>query len=101
MQEAHETGAPVMRPLFYEFPADKQAWLTEDCYMFGPDMLVAPVMEPGVTERSVYLPKGATWKDAYTGKVYEGGQTVTVPAPIDVIPVLLRDGAHWPIYTEE
>ena len=100
MQEAHETGAPVMRPLFYEFPQDRQAWLTEDCYMFGPDMLVAPVMEPGVTERSVYLPKGATWKDAYTGQVYEGGQTVTVPAPIDVIPVLFRDGAEWPIYTE-
>ena len=68
--------------------------------MFGPDMLVAPVMEAGVTERSIYLPKGATWKDAYTGVVYEGGQTVTVPAPIDVIPVLLRDGVDWPIYTE-
>ncbi len=100
MKDAHETGAPVMRPLFYDFPQDKQAWQTEDCYMFGPDLLVAPVMEPGVTERSVYLPAGATWKDAYTGKVYEGGQTVTVPAPIDVIPVMLRDGADYPIYTE-
>ena len=100
MQEAHETGAPVMRPLFYEFPQDKQAWQTEDCYMFGPDMLVAPVMEAGVTERSIYLPEGATWTDAYTGKVYEGGQTVTVPAPIDVIPVMLRDGKDYPIYHE-
>ena len=100
MQDAHETGAPVMRPLFYDFPADKQAWQTEDCYMFGPDMLVTPVMEPGVTERSIYLPVGSTWKDAYTGKVYEGGQTVTVPAPIDVIPVMLRDGKDYPIYTE-
>ena len=68
--------------------------------MFGPDMLVAPVMEAGVTERSIYLPEGATWKDAYTGKVYEGGQTVTVPAPIDVIPVMLRDGKDYPIYHE-
>ena len=100
MKDAHETGAPIMRPLFYDFPEDKQAWQVEDCYMFGPDMLVAPVMEAGVTERSIYLPIGSTWKDAYTGKVYEGGQTVTVPAPIDVIPVMLRDGADYPIYTE-
>ena len=100
MREAHETGAPVMRPLFYEFPKDKAAWQVEDCYMFGPDMLVAPVMEPGVTQRRIYLPAGETWKDAYTGQVYEGGQTVTVPAPIDVIPVMLRGGKDYPIYTE-
>ena len=100
MREAHETGAPVMRPLFYEFPQDKAAWQVEDCYMFGPDMLVAPVMEPGVTQRRIYLPAGETWKDAYTGQVYEGGQTVTVPAPIDIIPVMLRGGKDYPIYTE-
>ena len=100
MREAHETGAPVMRPLFYEFPKDKAAWQVEDCYMFGPDLLVAPVMEPGVTQRRIYLPAGETWKDAYTGQVYEGGQTVTVPAPIDVIPVMLRGGKDYPIYTE-
>ena len=100
MREAHETGAPVMRPLFYEFPQDKAAWQVEDCYMFGPDMLVAPVMEPGVTQRRIYLPAGETWKDAYPGQVYEGGQTVTVPAPIDVIPVMLRGGKDYPIYTE-
>ena len=100
MREAHETGAPVMRPLFYEFPQDKAAWQVEDCYMFGPDMLVAPVMEPGVTQRRIYLPAGETWKDAYTGQAYEGGQTVTVPAPIDVIPVMLRGGKDYPIYTE-
>ena len=100
MREAHETGAPVMRPLFYEFPKDKAAWQVEDCYMFGPDMLVAPVMEPGMTQRRIYLPAGETWKDAYTGQVYEGGQTVTVPAPIDIIPVMLRGGKDYPIYTE-
>lgn len=107
MQDAHENGTPVMRPLFYDFPQDKTAWQVEDCYMFGPDMLVAPVMEPGVTERSIYLPTAGspggstTWKDAYTGKVYEGGQTVTVPAPIDVIPVMLRDGKDYPIYQDD
>ncbi|MBQ8201178.1 MAG: glycoside hydrolase family 31 protein [Clostridia bacterium] len=101
MQDAHETGAPVMRPLFYDFPADGQAWKVEDCYMFGPDLLIAPVMEAGAAERRIYLPAGCTWKDAYTGKLYEGGQMVTVPAPIDVIPVMIRDGKDYPIYTQE
>lgn len=98
MQAASDTGAPVMRPLFYDFPEDKKCWETEDSYMFGPDLLVSPVMEAGATKRSVYLPAGATWKDAYTGKVYEGGQTVTVPAPIDIIPVMIRDEKMYEIY---
>ncbi len=98
MRDAHESGAPVMRPLFYDFPADQAAWQVEDSYMFGPDLLVSPVMVPGVTERKVYLPAGADWKDAYTGQMYAGGQTVTVPAPIDVIPVMIRDGKPFEIY---
>ena len=98
MKAASESGAPVMRPLFYDFPEDKDSWEIEDAYMFGSDLLVAPVMEEGVTERSVYLPKGAAWKDAYTKKTYEGGQRVTVPAPIDIIPVFMRDGKEFEIY---
>jgi alpha-D-xyloside xylohydrolase len=98
MKSASETGAPVMRPLFYDFPQDKECWNVEDAYMFGPDLLVAPVMEEGVRTRSVYLPAGAAWTDASTKKTYDGGQTVTVPAPIDVIPVFLRDGAAYKIY---
>lgn len=98
MRTASETGAPVMRPLFYDFPEDKASWEIEDSYMFGPDLLVSPVMEAGVDTRTVYLPKGAAWKDAYTNKVYEGGQTITVPAPIDIIPVMIRDGKDYPIY---
>ena len=98
MKAASESGAPVMRPLFYDFPEDKDSWEIEDAYMFGPDLLVAPVMEEGVTERSVYLPKGAAWKDAYTKKTYEGGQRVTVPAPIDIIPVFMRDRKEFEIY---
>ena len=66
--------------------------------MFGPDLLVAPVMEAGATERRVYLPAGTKWTDAYTKKVYEGGNYVTVPAPIDVIPVFMREGTSYPIY---
>jgi alpha-D-xyloside xylohydrolase len=98
MKAASETGAPVMRPLFYDFPDDAASWEVEDAYMFGPELLVAPVMEEGARTRAVYLPAGAVWTDAYTKKTYEGGQTVTVPAPIDVIPVFLRDGAEYEIY---
>ena len=98
MKTASETGAPVMRPLFYDFPGDKTCWETEDAYMFGPDLLVAPVMEAGATTRTIYLPKGASWTDANTKQVYEGGQTVTVPAPLDVIPVMIRDGKEYVIY---
>ena len=98
MEEASRTGAPVMRPLFFEFPEDEKCWETEDAYMFGADLFVAPVMEAGVTERSIYLPKGAKWTDANTKKVYEGGQTVTVPAPLEIIPVMIRDGKNFDIY---
>ncbi|MBQ7944333.1 MAG: glycoside hydrolase family 31 protein [Lachnospiraceae bacterium] len=98
MDATSRTGEPVMRPMFFDFSKDKTCWNVEDQYMFGPDLLVAPVMEAGATEREIYLPKGATWTDAYTKKVYEGGQKVTVPAPIDIIPVMIRDGKEYNIY---
>ena len=98
MKNASETGAPVMRPVFFDFPADEMAWNVEDAYMFGPDLLVAPVMEAGATERSVYLPAGCQWTDACTKQVYKGGQFVTVPTPMDVIPVFFREGASYDIY---
>lgn len=94
MREAHETGAPLMRPLFYEFPDDPQAWEEEAVYMYGADLLVAPVMEPGVESLGVYLPAGADWTESATGKAYKGGQRVKAYAPIDVIPVFVRDGAN-------
>ena len=93
MQQAHENGSPVMRPLFYNFPDDKAAWKVEDAYCFGDDLVVAPIFEAGANTRSVYLPAGTAWIDANTKVRYEGGQTVTVDAPIDVIPVFVREGA--------
>ena len=55
-------------------------------------------MEAGITERTIYLPAGTNWVDAYTKKVYEGGYMVTVDAPIDVIPVMIREGKDYPVY---
>ncbi len=100
MQTAHETGAPVMRPLFYDFPEDAACWDVEDSYMFGPDLLVAPVMEEGARERALYLPAGTDWRDAATGDTYAGGQTITVPAPLEIIPVMIRAGHWYNIYRE-
>ena len=98
MKETSENGTPIMRPMFYDFYEDKKAWETEDQYMFGPDLLVAPVMEEGVSERTVYLPEGEFWTESYTGKKYEGGQVVTAEAPIDIIPVFIRGEKNYKIY---
>ena len=98
MRAAHETGAPVMRPLFYDFPDDKEAWNVDDAYMLGPDLLVAPVMESGVQTREVYLPAGCRWTEAKTKTVYEGGQVVAAEAPLAVIPVFVREGKEYRIY---
>ncbi|GAE92768.1 alpha-xylosidase [Gracilibacillus boraciitolerans JCM 21714] len=97
MKAAHEKGTPLMRPLFYDFPKDKEAWNIEDAYMFGPDLLVAPVLHEGARSRKVYLPKGASWKDAHTNKRYDGGQYIECDAPIDTIPLFLKDGSELPV----
>jgi alpha-D-xyloside xylohydrolase len=92
MQEAHEKGAPVMRAMFYEFPQDGNCWNITDAYMFGPDILVAPICHEKAVSRSVYLPQGASWVLASDGRTFEGGQTVEIEAPLSTLPVFLRDG---------
>ncbi|MDD7403720.1 MAG: glycoside hydrolase family 31 protein [Butyribacter sp.] len=98
MQEAHEKGTPVMRPLFYDIPEDSNCWEISDSYFFGPDLLVKPVTDANVTTTAVYLPEGHNWKEAKTGIVYEGGQTVNAVATLDVIPVFIKDQKDYPIY---
>ena len=92
MKEAHEKGTPVMRTLFYEFPEDKNAWDIMDAYLFGGDILVAPVVEQNARSRKVYLPEGATWTDARDGQEYQGGRWITAQAPLETLPVFLRKG---------
>ncbi|HBB42341.1 MAG TPA: family 31 glucosidase, partial [Treponema sp.] len=98
MKEASVSGAPVARPMYYDFPNDERCAVMSDQYMFGPDLLVAPVMEKGMKSRSVYLPHSHKWKDARTGDVHDGGTTVLVDTPLDVIPVFIRDGKDIPVY---
>lgn len=92
MAEAHEKGTPVMRTMFYEFPEDAACWDISDAYMFGSDILVAPIVRPKATSRTVYLPAGASWTLANTGDVYEGGKAYEIEAPIETLPIFLRNG---------
>lgn len=98
MMEAHLTGTPIMRPLFFDFATDAECYHYEDEYMFGPDILVAPVMEAQTFERTVYLPTGTDWVYAPDGTEYAGGSLVTVAAPLDIIPIFTRKGTHHKIY---
>lgn len=97
MWAAHDRGLPPMRPLFVDFSGDERAWAVDDQFLFGPDILVAPVAEYGARSRDVYLPEGATWTDPWTGAVHPGGAVVSLAAPLDRVPVLLRDGADVPV----
>lgn len=91
MKEAHEKGTPPMRPLFYDFPGDGEAWCVDDQFMFGPDILVAPILYEGARTRRVYLPAGHVWKDVNADKLVNGGQWIECAAPLDCIPVYRRE----------
>lgn len=92
MAEAHEKGTPVMRAMFYEFPEDSTAWELDTQYMYGSDILAAPIVEQHALSRKVYLPEGCTWTYAATGRTYEGGQWAEAEAPLNTMPIFLRDG---------
>ena len=91
MQQASQTGVPAMRPLFLDFPDDENVARLNDEFLFGDDLLVAPVLYQGATNREVYLPKG-DWFDFWTGHKFTGGQSVQVPVTIDSIPIFVRGG---------
>lgn len=92
MREAHEKGTPVIRALFYEFPEDKNCWDIKDAYLFGPNVLAAPVCHAKARSRRVYLPAGARWIHAGSGEVFEGGQELEFEASLDTLPIFLRNG---------
>jgi alpha-D-xyloside xylohydrolase len=92
----YETGAPFMRALFMDFPADPKVADIGDEYMFGPAFLVAPITTQGIESREVYLPAGTDWYNYWTGEKLAGGQRVTVAAKIDTIPLFVRAGSIIP-----
>jgi len=92
-----QSGAPFMRALPLDFPNDSNVADLRDEYMFGPAFLVAPVTEQGATSRLVYLPDGAEWYNFWTNERFHGGQTITVAAPIDTLPLFVRAGSILPL----
>ena len=94
--EAHKSGAPIMRPLFWHYQDDPIATAAGDQFMLGPDLLVAPILRQGAVARSVYLPRG-TWFNFWTRERHEGGQHVVAQAPLEIIPLFVRAGAIIPM----
>jgi len=89
-RQAVETGLPVQRPLFLHHEDDRRTYDIQDAYLYGEDLLVAPVWQAGQSERTVYLPRNAEWVHVWTGSAHDGGQVVTVEAPLGQPPVFYR-----------
>jgi alpha-D-xyloside xylohydrolase len=96
-KHTYDTGAPFMRALFMDFPNDTNVANLGDEYMFGPAFLVAPMTEQGRETRQVYLPADSDWYNYWTNEKVKGGQTVTVAAPIDIVPLFVRAGSIIPM----
>jgi hypothetical protein len=92
MKQAADTGLPAMRPMFLEFPEDEETYGMQDQFLFGGDLLVAPVLREAATERGVYLPAGE-WYDYWTGARLDGKRWQNVPVTLDSIPIYVRAGA--------
>ena len=91
---AHAHHEPILRPLFYDFRDAPEAYAEDDSFMVGPDLLVAPVLEPGVTRRQVWLPDiPGGWFDVRTGARHAGGQGIETAAPLGAAPAFIRAGA--------
>ncbi|RYG70019.1 glycoside hydrolase family 31 protein [bacterium] len=94
-EETTRTGAPIMRPMLLEYPQDPKTVDMRDQWLMGSRLLVAPVMDQG-GKRDVYLPAG-NWFDFNTGAAVKGGQTLSIEAPLDVIPLYVRAGSIIPL----
>ena len=93
MDEASETGAPVMRPMFWEYPEDETCYTLEDQYFYGSDILFAPIYSQGCTQREVYLPEGI-WINALTKEKTPGGRTIVCHAGIHEFIAFVREGSE-------
>jgi alpha-D-xyloside xylohydrolase len=104
--QVSKNNSTLMRPLVMDFPKDRKAIGQPYQYMFGKDLLITPITEPDISEWNVYLPVSAGWYDFWTGRRYDGGQTIRAAAPQDKIPVFVKAGSILPMgkfiqYTDE
>lgn len=98
--ENSRTGKPLMIPLFFIEDKNPDLLTYDKAYMWGDAFLVSPVKEPGIKEQKVYLPKGSTWTDFNTNKIYAGGNEITVPLSMEYIPVFVKGGSFIPMTTK-
>jgi alpha-glucosidase len=96
LEEAHRTGVPLLRPLLLNYQHDANTLTIDDEFMVGSDLLVAPILHTGQTQRLVYLPED-TWYDYWTGKQHAGGVMLGVDAPLETVPLFVRAGAMIPL----
>lgn len=90
-------GYPMMRPLFFEFPDDDENYTISDEYLFGSELLVAPVLKPGQKTRTVYLPKSTKWYDFHTNRKFPGGNEYEIPVTISDMPLFVKAGSFLPM----
>lgn len=95
-KKSADNGQPVQQPLVYQFQDDAKTYNIEDQYMFGDSLMLAPVVQEGQTSREVYLPAGETWVDYWTGKEYDGNQTITVNADLGMLPIFVKNNSIIP-----
>lgn len=103
--QAATTGAPILRPLLYDFPNDPKTYTLYDQVLLGPSLMAAPIYRPGIEHRAVYLPEGV-WYDWWSGDRYEGPTHILAHAPLERMPLYVRSGAIIPMapvmqYTDE
>jgi alpha-glucosidase (family GH31 glycosyl hydrolase) len=97
---AHETGEPLVRGTWLEYPEQEQAYTFKEQYLFGKELLVAPIAKPGKGQpvsKDVYLPEGEHWFDYFTGDIYPGGQVLSYECPLSRMPLFVRAGSILPI----
>jgi oligosaccharide 4-alpha-D-glucosyltransferase len=93
----NQTGAPLMRPLFFEEPSNRELQTKVTSYLWGDDFLISPILDAGVKEQDVYFPKTSNWFDFYTDEEFKGGETKTVTIHPNYIPTFVRAGAFIPM----
>ena len=93
----HQHLEPMLRPTFHDFPDDPRCFEENDDMLLGSKLLVASVVEPGMRDRKVYLPRGAAWYDYWSGDFFMGGQEIVLPAPWDRPPLLVREASILPL----
>ena len=97
---AHESGLPLVRGMYLDYPSQEGSYKYQHQYLFGQELLIAPITEPGYGEsvlKDVYLPAGDRWSDYFTGKIYQGDQVIPYECPIDRMPIFVRAGSILPL----